>query len=103
MQYQLVYITTKDEEEAREIGKVLVGERLAACANIHPIKSIYRWDRKIEEADEVALLVKTRTHLIDMVISRVREVHSYEVPCIVSLPVEKGNPDFLKWIDRSTK
>lgn len=103
MQYRLVYITTKDEEEAREIGRVLVGERLAACVNIHPIKSVYRWDGEIKEADEVALLVKTRAHLIDMVISRVREMHSYEVPCIISLPIEKGYPDFLKWIDRSTK
>ncbi len=103
MQYRLVYITTKDEEEAREIGRVLVGERLAACVNIHPIKSIYRWEGEIEEADEVALLAKTRAHLIDMVVSRVREMHSYEVPCIISLPIEKGYPDFLKWIDRSTK
>jgi periplasmic divalent cation tolerance protein len=103
MQYRLVYITTKDEEEAREIGRVLVGERLAACVNIHPIKSIYRWEGEIEEADEVVLLAKTRAHLIDMVVSRVREMHSYEVPCIISLPIEKGYPDFLKWIDRSTK
>ncbi len=103
MQYRLVYITTKDEEEAREIGRVLVGERLAACVNIHPIKSVYRWEGEIEEADEVALLVKTRAPLIDMVVSRVREMHSYEVPCIISLPIEKGYPDFLKWIDRSTK
>ena len=103
MQYRLVYITTKDEEEAREIGRVLVGERLAACVNIHPIKSVYRWEGEIEEADEVALLVKTRAHLIDMVVSRVREMHSYEVPCVISLPIEKGYPDFLKWIDRSTK
>ncbi len=103
MKYRLVYITTKDEEEAREIGRVLGGERLAACVNIHPIKSVCRWEGEIEEADEVALLVKTSAHLIDMVVSRVREMHSYEVPCIISLPIEKGYPDFLKWIDRSTK
>jgi len=103
MQYHLIYITTKDEDEARGIGKKLVEEKLAACVNIHPMKSIYRWEGKIEEEGETALLVKTKAELADEVIERVKELHSYEVPCIVSLPIEKGNPDYLKWIEESTK
>lgn len=103
MQYYSVYITTKDEEEARRIGKTLVEEKLAACVNIHPIKSIYRWGGGIEEEEETALLVKTKAELADEVIERVKELHSYEVPCIVSLPIEKGNPAYLKWIKESTK
>ena len=103
MQCCSIYITTGDEDEARRIGRVLVEERLAACVNILPIKSIYRWEENIEEENEVAMFVKTRAELADQVIERVKELHSYEVPCIVSLPIAKGNPDYLKWIEESTK
>ena len=103
MPYYSVYITTKDEEEAKKIGKTLVEERLAACINIHPIKSIFWWEGKIVEDSEAAMFVKTKAELVDEVIRRVKELHSYEVPCIVSLPIEKGHPEYLKWIDQSTK
>jgi len=103
MQYYSIYITTKDEGEARRIGKTLVEEKLAACVNTHPIKSIYRWGGGIEEEEETALLVKTKAELADEVIEKVKELHSYEVPCIVSLPIEKGNPAYLEWIKKSTK
>ena len=103
MKYHSIYITTQDEKEARQIGKTLVEEKLAACVNIHPIKSIYRWEGQIQEDDEMALFVKTKAELADEVIQRVKELHSYEVPCIVSLSIEKGYPDFLKWIEESTK
>jgi periplasmic divalent cation tolerance protein len=102
-QYRLVYITAKDEEEANRIGQALVGEKLAACVNIHPIRSIFRWQGKISQEDEMAILAKTRAELVDEVMSRVKELHSYEVPCIIVLPLEKGNPDFLEWISQSTK
>ena len=103
MPYCSIYITAKDEDEARKIGKTLVKEKLAACVNIHPIKSIYRWEGGIEEEGEVAMLVKTKAELADEVIRRVKELHSYEVPCIVSLPIDKGYPDFLNWIKESTR
>jgi len=102
-QYCLVYITTKDEEEARRIGKALVSEKLAACVNFHPIKSTFRWQGEISQEDEVAMLAKTKAELFDELVSRVKELHSYEVPCVVALPVEKGNPDFLEWISQATK
>jgi len=103
MKYHSIYITTQDEKEARQIGKTLVEEKLAACVNIHPIKSIYRWEGQIQEDDEMALFVKTKAELADEVIQRVKELHSYEVPCIVSLLIENGYPAFLKWIEESTK
>ncbi len=103
MPYRFIYITASDEAEARKIGKTLVEERLAACVNIHPIQSIYRWEGEIEEEGEAAMLVKTRTELVDKVIKRVKELHSYEVPCIVSLSIDKGYPDYLKWIEESTE
>lgn len=103
MAYCSIYITTGDEDEARRIGRTLVEERLVACVNILPIKSIYRWKGKIEEEGEAAMFLKTRAELAERVIERVKELHSYEVPCIVSLPIEKGNPDYLKWIEESTE
>ena len=103
MQYYSIYVTAGDEDEAKKIGKILVEEKLAACVNIHPIRSIYRWEGNIEEEDEAAMFVKTKAGLADEVIKRVKELHSYEVPCIVSLPIAKGYPDYLKWIEESTK
>ncbi len=102
-QYCLVYITAKDEEEARRIGQALVSEKLVACVNLHPIKSIFRWQGEVNQETEVVLLAKTRSELANEVINRVKELHSYEVPCAIVLPLQKGNPDFLEWISQSTK
>jgi len=102
MEYCSIYVTTASEDEAHKIGRALVEEKLAACANILPIKSIYRWQGNIEEAGEAAMFLKTRSELVDKVIERIKALHSYEVPCIVSFPIEKGNPDYLKWIGEST-
>ncbi|MBI4187706.1 MAG: divalent-cation tolerance protein CutA [Chloroflexi bacterium] len=103
MQCYDIQITAKDENEARKIGRALVEEKLAACVNIHPVQSIYRWQGKIEQEGEAAMLVKTKATLVDEVIERVKELHSYQVPCVIALPIEKGNPDYLKWIEESTK
>jgi len=103
MKYCSVYITTGDEDEARRIGRALVAEKLAACVNILPIKSIYRWENDIEEEGEIVMFVKTREDLADKVVERVNDLHSYEVPCIISFLIEKGNPDYLKWIEESTE
>ena len=103
MEYRSIYITAKDEPEARKIGKALVGEKLAACVNYFPIRSIYRWQGNIEEAEEIAIIAKTRAELVDRLIRRVKELHSYEVPCTVSWIIEKGNPDYLEWIRESTE
>jgi periplasmic divalent cation tolerance protein len=98
-----IYVTTRDEAEARRIGEALVAERLAACANIHPIGSIYRWRGQLETASEAALLLKTRGDLVSEVIVRVKALHSYEVPCIIATPIETGNPAYLEWINESTR
>jgi len=100
--YRLIYITVGNAEEARKIGCALVEERLAACVNYNPIQSVFRWEGKVEEESEVAMLVKTRTNLVDRIIERVKELHSYEVPCILALPIAQGNPAFLEWVDEST-
>jgi periplasmic divalent cation tolerance protein len=99
----MLYITAKDMKEAGKIAMALVRARLAACANIiGPIRSTYRWKGKIERSAEVLLTAKTRASLVNKAVARVRELHSYECPCIVSFPIDKGNPDFLKWISHET-
>lgn len=103
MQFCFIYITAGSEDEAWKIGKVLVEEKLAACVNLHPIQSIYRWKGKIEEEGEIAMLVKTRVELFDRVSRRVKELHSYEVPCILKMTIDDGNPDYLRWIKESTE
>ncbi len=102
MEFRSIYITAKDEAEARKISQALVSENLAACVNYFPVRSIYRWKGNIEESDEVALIAKTRRELVDRVIARVKQLHSYEVPCVVSWIIENGNPDFLEWIREET-
>ncbi len=103
MEYRSIYITAKDESEARSLGQILVGERLIACVNYFPVRSIYWWQGKVEQSGEMALIAKTRAELVDRLIQRVKELHSYEVPCIVSWVIEKGNPAFLDWIGESTE
>jgi periplasmic divalent cation tolerance protein len=99
----LVYITTRDKSQAEQIGRILVEERIVACVNIiDGMQSIYRWEGEICTDTETILVAKTRAPLFDKLVLRVKELHSYTVPCIVSLPIENGNPDYLKWIENET-
>ena len=96
---RLVYVTTPDVDSAKKIGRSLVEDRLAACVNILPqMQSIYRWDEKIEEAHEAILIVKTTAERVPEVMARVKALHSYEVPCALSVPVLAGNPEYLSWL-----
>ena len=103
MEYRSIYIVAKDEDEAKKIIQFLVWEKLVACVNYFPVKSVYWWKGDVEEAKEVALIAKTRRELVDRVVDRVKQLHSYEVPCVVSWIIEKGNPDYLEWIKESTE
>jgi periplasmic divalent cation tolerance protein len=104
MTVYMVYMTTGSKEEASEIGKVLITERLAACVNIyHPIESIYEWEGRIQMEAECACIAKTSEDRLPALIERVRGLHSYECPCIVAFPLAHGNPDFLKWIWSQTR
>ncbi|EFL52099.1 CutA1 divalent ion tolerance protein [Solidesulfovibrio fructosivorans JJ]] len=99
----MVYITAPSPEAAESIGRALVTERLAACANILPgMRSIYHWKGAIETAEETVLIAKTRSDLADALTARVKELHDYEVPCAVVVPIVSGLPDFLHWIDDET-
>lgn len=98
----LVYITTQTEAEARQLGRLLVEEGLAACANIVPaIRSIYRWQGEVVEDGEALLFVKTTRSALNALIDRVKRQHSYSVPCITAFPIAGGNPDYLQWLHDS--
>jgi len=98
-----VYVTAKDNTEAKLIAKTVVKERLAACANVlGAIDSVYWWQGRVCEDSETALVLKTSAERKVELISRIRELHTYECPCIVCLPITDGNRDFLKWIAAET-
>lgn len=97
----IVYITARDADEARSIGRMLVERRLAACANVVPaIDSIYRWKGHLVEDRETLLLAKTRPDRVDELVAAVRAAHSYDVPAVLAIRVERGNPDYLAWVAR---
>ncbi len=101
---RLVYITAPSRDEALRIARALVGERLAASANVLPgARSVYWWQGRMEEADEAVLVAKTRAALAERLIARVKELHSYACPGIVTLPILEGNPDYLAWLDNETR
>lgn len=102
--FSLVMTTVKNRVEARRIGDKLVTEKLAACVSALPnTTSTYRWRGKIERAKEVLLLIKTSNEKLDRLISRIKELHSYEVPEILVIPIERGLPDYLKWLEESLR
>ncbi len=99
MEALFVYITCGSQEEAQKIGASLVQDRLAACANIIPgMTSIYQWKGRIEQDQEIVLIAKTTRSQLEALTQHVTQLHSYEVPCVVALPIQGGNPDYLQWI-----
>ena len=104
MNIRFVYMTAGNLEEAQRIGRELVAAGLAACVNILPqMSSIYVWEGKIEEASEVVMIAKTVEARVADLIAKVKALHSYSCPCIVSLKVEDGYPPFLEWVAGSVE
>ena len=100
----IIFITASSEEEAGNIAKTLVTEKLVACVNIMPeIRSTYWWEGKVCQEDEVMLIAKTTSALFPAVMNRVKLLHSYEVPEIISFPIAEGLPDYLRWIKEVTQ
>jgi periplasmic divalent cation tolerance protein len=96
----IVLITASSEKEAHKIAESLVNRRKAACVNIVPrVDSLFWWKDKLDSARESLLLVKTKASLFPEIISLVKEIHSYEVPEIIALPIIAGSEDYLKWLD----
>jgi periplasmic divalent cation tolerance protein len=100
--FSLVLTTVKNRREAMQMAEKLVSEKLAACVSAIPnVVSVYRWRGKVERTGEVMLLVKTSAKKLDRLIDRMKELHSYEVPEILVLRVERGLPEYLKWLEES--
>jgi len=98
----LVLSTFPDAETARRVGRTVIEEKLAACVNILPqIESIYRWKEKIETSSEVLALLKSTTWKYQLLEARILELHPYEVPEIISIRIDSGNLEYLRWIEQS--
>jgi periplasmic divalent cation tolerance protein len=97
-------MTAGTEEEARLIGEALVAEQLAACVNlIDGMNSIYRWEGKIRHETETVIIAKTTERLVSALTDRAKALHSYDCPCVVSVPIDSGNAEFLNWISNQVK
>jgi periplasmic divalent cation tolerance protein len=100
----VIYVTAASDEEAQRIAGAVVTERLAACANLVPgVTSMFWWEGRVQENSEVSIILKTRNDLVERLTDRVRELHSYECPCIVALPITGGNKAFIDWIIAETR
>lgn len=101
--YRAVLVTAGSEEEGARIARALVEERLAACVNIVPrIRSIYRWRGGVEDEAETLLIIKCSAGSLEKLEARVRELHSYEVPEILALPLDSGSAPYLDWLGENT-
>ena len=99
----MIITTTETEEEAEKIAEIVVSEKLAACVQIIPsIKSVYRWQGKVEKSKEQLLFIKTKTGLFEKVEKAIKENHSYEVPEIVAVPINNGSKEYFEWIENVT-
>ncbi len=102
--FRVVFVTCSGKEEAEKISKTLVRKRLAACVNVvSTVKSFFWWEGKVDEAEEHLLIIKTGVEKMEKLIEKVKELHSYSVPEIISLPILEGNKEYLKWIEDSLK
>lgn len=101
--YRLVLCTCPDKDTAIDLARTLVQERLAACVSLTPgILSVYRWDSEVQQDEEVLLLIKTRDARVASLTDRLRQIHPYEVPEIIAVPVTDGLPQYLSWVTEST-
>lgn len=97
-----LYVLFANAQEAERIGRAVVEERLAACINIlGPVRSIYRWQGSVETADEIAAVLKTSNAEADALITRIAGLHSYDVPCIVTWPIDKVLGSYADWVERN--
>ncbi len=100
----LVLTTLPNSDAAADLAKKVVGEKLAACANVMPaVRSIYRWQGAVQDENEVLVLLKTRQARFDKLKARILELHPYDVPEVIAIPVEQGHGAYLDWIANETR
>ena len=102
--YIVLFITTATIGEAKRISKALLNQRKVACVNIVPkVSSLFWWQEKLDSAQESLLIIKTKASQLNEIVRLVKELHSYDVPEIIALPIVGGNQDYLEWIDREVR
>lgn len=102
--FNVIFVTAKDQVQAKQIATALLEEKLVACVNmIDAVRSMYWWEGKIQDEQEVMLVIKSKAGLFEQICSKIKSLHSYAVPEIIALPIQEGNPDYLKWINTSTQ
>ena len=102
-EYVIVFVTAATQEEANTIAKTVVKEKFVACANVLPsIQSFYYWQDKFCEDSEVLLILKTRKDLLPVLINKIKSLHSYDVPEIISVPIIGGSEEYLLWLKKQT-
>ena len=103
-EYVIVFVTAPTGDDGRAIARALVREKLAACVNVLPgITSIYTWEGEVCEDDEVLLIIKTKGEIFEALSALVKEVHPYDVPEVIAVPLTAGSGDYLNWIDQVTQ
>lgn len=98
-----VVVTGEGREWAEEFARVLVEERWAACIHVTEIRSVYRWEGAVEHGPEMRLALHTRADLVEALSARIVELHPYDVPCVMALPLVGGLPGYLEWIAQETR
>jgi periplasmic divalent cation tolerance protein len=98
-----VVVTADDAEWLAGFTRMLVEERLAACGHVGSIRSVYRWDDALHDGPEARVGLHTRRSLVPAIVARTRELHPYDVPCVIALPLVGGSPDYLRWLAAETE
>ena len=102
--YIVLFITTATAEEAQRISRVLLEQKKVACVNIVPrVNSLFWWQDKLDSAEESLLIVKTKASLLSEIVPLVKEIHSYDIPELIALPIIGGNQDYLDWIQKEVR
>lgn len=97
--YIIVLVTTANKLEAEKISQALLKEKIIACANIiNPVTSFFNWQGKVDKCEECLVIMKSRRDLFTELTKRVKDIHSYEVPEVLTLPIIDGSPDYLAWL-----
>ena len=100
--YGVVLVTASSQQEAAAIAQALVTQKLAACVNVFPIHSIYTWDGGVQQDDEWQLMIKTTMDRWDELVQAIQQLHSYEVPELIALPIVQGSSAYLSWMSSMT-
>ena len=102
--YIVLFITASSSEEAHKIAEALLNQRKVACVNIVPkVSSLFWWQNKLDSAQESLLIAKTKASQLNEIVKITKELHSYDIPEIIALPIAGGNQDYLEWIDKEVK